>query len=219
MRTCIAILLWCGLLLKAGALPTAERTEGDLSAQAVLARPCILVTTTGQLPLAYSGMARVFASPNLLGDVQREYARQLPPGQKPEFVIEQTAPGTYQYVNREGHESNIREVHRAEHEGPVTELVLHTSGRRFFGRFEAVVHVAVFPLPQNQLGYTAIVHAYPENGLSRFLARHLGWVERYFHSKTRDIEVLSTRLGEALCASAVAFRPADETWPGPRSVR
>ena len=52
MRTCLAVILWCGLLLKAGALPTAERTEGDVSAQAVLARPCILVTTTGQLPLA-----------------------------------------------------------------------------------------------------------------------------------------------------------------------
>ena len=202
----------------APALPTADRISSDAGAEAVLARRCIVVTTTGQLALAYAGMARAFASPDLLGDLQREYAHQLPAGEQPEFIIQQTSPGSYHYVNRLGQESFIREVHRAEHAGPVTELVLHAWGRRFFGRYEAVIHVAVYPVEPGELGYTAVVHAYPENGVSRFLARHLGLVERYFRSKTAEIEALSSRLGAALCAPELALSPPGETRPGPGSA-
>ena len=211
----IIALWWGGAAL---ALPTPERIAGDTGSVAVLARPCIVVHTTGRMDLAYSGMARAFASPDLLGDMQREYALQLPAGEQPEFVIQQQTPGSYHYVNRLGQESFIREVHRAEHEGPVTELVLHTWGRRFFGRYEAVIHIAVQPGEGPDLDYQAVVYAYPENGVSRFLARHLGLVERYFRSKTAEIESLSVRLGAALCAPEVAVSPAGGTPPAPRSV-
>ena len=218
MRRCILLLvvLWSGGA--AWALPTVDRIASDTGAVAVLAQRCIVVTTTGQLALAYAGMARAFASPDLLGDLQREYAHQLPAGEQPEFVIRQTAPGFYHYVNRHGQESFIREVHRAEHAGPVTELVLHAGGRRFFGRYEAVIHVAVYPVEPGELGYTAIVHAYPENGVSRFLARHLGLVERYFRSKTEEIEALSSRLGAVLCAPDLAFSPAGGRSSAPGSA-
>ena len=202
----ILFILLSGVLV-AEALPTVERADEE--SRRVLALPCIVVTTTGRMDLAYSGMARAFASPDLLGDVQREYARQLPVGEQPEFVIEQVATGSYHYVNREGQESFIREVHRGEHEGPVTELALHTWGRRFFGRYEAVIHVAVRPAGARHVEYTAVVYAYPQNGVSRFLARHLGLVERYFRNKTDEIEQLSVKLGAALCATDVALHVSE----------
>lgn len=218
MRHALALIIALCFCRAVQALPTQERIAGDTGSVAVLARPCIVVTTTGRMDLAYAGMARVFASPDLLGDMQREYAQQLPAGEQPEFVIHQQAPGSYHYVNRLGQESFIREVHRGEHEGPVTELVLHTWGRRFFGRYEAVIHIAVQPGEGPELGYRAVVYAYPENGVSRFLARHLGLVERYFRSKTAEIESLSVRLGAALCAPEVAVRSSNETSPGPGTV-
>lgn len=187
------------------ALPTPLRVEGDADARAVLSRPCIVVTATGHVELPYNGLARAFASENLLGNLQREYALQLPAGEEPEFVIVQTQPGHYHYVNRVGQESYLREVHRHAHEGPTTELVLHTWGQRFFGRFEAVIHVAVRPDGEGRTAYDAVVYAWPDNGVSRFLARHLGLVERYFRSKTREMEALSTRIGAALCASPMAL--------------
>ncbi len=186
------------------ALPTQLRVQEDADARAVLSRPCIEVTATGRVELPYEGLARAFSSENLLGDLQREYTRQLPAGERPEFVIVQTQPGLYHYVNRSGQESHIREVHRGAHEGPITELVLHTWGKRFFGRFEAVIHVAVRPDEAGGVTYDALVYAWPDNGVSRFLARHLGLVKQYFRSKTREIEALSTRIGAALCASPLA---------------
>lgn len=206
MRGFLIIVLLTWAWLEAPAQSVGALTAGDPAASAVLEHPCIVVTTTGQMALAYTGMARAFASPDLLGNIQREYAHQLPPGEQPEFVIQQTAPGSYHYVNQHGQESHIREVHRAERTGPATDLVLHTWGRRFFGRYEAVIHVCVFPVAEQQLGYRTVVHAYPENGVSRFLARHLGLVERYFRSKTAELETLSIRLGDALCAPEVLTR-------------
>ena len=204
----ILLVLWlCGWAwVAAPAQTTADLVAGDAEARAVLGRSCIVVTTTGQMAVAYAGMARAFAAPDLLGDLQREYARQLPPGEQPEFVIEQTAPGLYHYVNRHGQASYIREVHRAARGESATELVLHTWGKRFFGRYEAVIHVTVTAGTERDLGYATVVYAYPENGMSRFLARHLGLVERYFRSKTAELEALSVRLGDALCAPEVAHR-------------
>jgi hypothetical protein len=185
----------------AQSLPTAERVADCAEALTLLGKHCIVVSATGTVAVGYAGLARAFRSPDLLGSVQREYARQLPECESPEFTIQQRAPGDYYYVNREQHASFIREIHRAEHEGPVTELVLLARGRRFFGDFEALIHIGVAPL-DDRLRYEAKVYAYPEAHLMRFLARHLGLVERYFRRKTRDIEALSTRIGVSLCGPA-----------------
>ncbi len=201
MRWIIAFI--CILVSAAYALDTADRIGGDAAARRVLDRNPIRVETRGAAPIAYSDAVRMFESPSLLADVQAEYARLLPPGEKPEFVITQTAPDAYHYVNKSGQETDIRELHRAEHEGPATEVVFHAKGRRFFGEFQAVIHIAASPRAAGEgIEYIARVYAYPENSVSRFFARHLRLVHLFFNSKTAEIEQLSVRISQGLARRA-----------------
>lgn len=179
------------------AMDTAERVTHHAEARRILALKPILVETCGEVEIPYEEAVRIFASPTLLEDVQAEYARLLPPGEKPEFVIVQTAPGQFHYVNRHGQETWIFELHRGEHEGPTTEVVYYARGRRFFGNFEAIIHISAEPSKAG-VAYRARVYAYPENAFSRFIARHLRIVHLFFHSKTNEIENLSVKIGRRL---------------------
>jgi hypothetical protein len=200
----VAAGLVCG---SAFALDTAARVGADADARRVLEQNPICVETRGELPIDYAGAVRLFSSPTLLADVQAEYARLLPPGAKPEFVITQTAPNAYHYVNRLGQETHIRELHRGEHEGPTTEVVYYARGRRFFGDFHAVIHIGAEPRGEG-LAYRARVYAYPENAVSRFVARHFGLVQLFFRNKTAEIEKLSIRIAKGLLGCTAFERAA-----------
>ncbi len=203
-----AILAWLLAAHVVVALDTDARVGDHEAARRVLARNPIRVEARGEVPIAYADAVRMFASPTLLADVQVEYARLLPPGEKPEFVITQTAPDAFHYVNKSGQETEIRELHRGEHEGPTTEVVYHAKGRRFFGDFQAVIHIAAAPSGEG-ITYTTCVYAYPENSVSRFFARHLRLVHLFFNSKTAEIEKLSIRISEGLARRNAAWEQAD----------
>lgn len=200
---CLGVLLVLGGSHAASALDTAARIGADAAAKRVLAHNPIRVETRGQVSVPYANAVKMFSSPTLLADVQVEYARLLPPGQQPEFVITQTDSNGYFYVNRSGEQTVIRELHRGEHEGPITEVLFYAKGRRFFGEFEAVIHIGA--VPENEgIGYTARVFAYPENSISRFFARHLRLVQLFFHRKTAEIETLAVRISQGLTRTDVA---------------
>jgi hypothetical protein len=208
-------MMCCVLAGPALALDTAVRVGADEAAQRVLARNPIRVEARGSVPIAYPDAVRMFSSTSLLADVQAEYARLLPAGETPEFVISQTSPVDYHYVNRSGQETAIRELHRAEHEGPVTEVVFHARGRRFFGEFEAVIHIGAAPA-EDGIRYTTRVYAYPENAFSRFFARHLRLVKLFFHNKTEEIEKLAVRISQSLGRAELAgITPGVQTSRGP----
>lgn len=199
------VYLWFAMAGVCSALDTVARVGGDAAAARVLEKNPIRVEAKGSVPIAYADAVRMFASPTLLADVQAEYARLLPEGEEPEFVITQTSPVDYHYVNKSGQETAIREVHRAEHEGPTTEVVFHAKGRRFFGDFQAVIHIAARPAEAGT-DYTTRVYAYPENSVSRFFARHLRLVKLFFNSKTEEIEKLSIQISRALTRTDVAAK-------------
>lgn len=203
---------WVWVLLftvrSVAALDTGARVGDHEAARRILARNPIRVEAQGEVPIAYSLAVRLFASPSLLADVQDEYARLLPPGEKPEFVITQTAPDTFYYVNKSGQETEIRELHRGEHDGPTVEVVYHAKGRRFFGDFQALIHIVAEPR-DGGTAYTTRVYAYPENSVSRFFARHLRLVHLFFNSKTVEIEKLSIRISEGLARRKSVWEQAD----------
>jgi hypothetical protein len=201
MRAALLLVLAFVWTVAASGMDTAARVAGDADGERVLARRPIKVQASGHLDVPYLQAMRMLSSTSLLADVQAEYARLLPPGEAPEFVITQAGPAEYFYVNKSGQESHIRELHRAEHDGPVTEVVFYTKGRRFFGEFEAVIHIAARPQGEGA-AYETEVFAYPQNAFSRFFARHLRLVSLYFHSKTDEIEDLSVRICRALCGGA-----------------
>lgn len=167
------------------------------AAAELLALNPIRVRTGGQVNVPYAEAAQLLSSPTILADVQAEYARMLPRGERPEFVITQLGPSTYHYVNRAGQETRIEELFRAEFEGPRSQIAFYAAGRRFFGPFRALIVISAWPAAAG-LAYEAEVYAYPEYAVSRFFARHLGLVERFFRYKTAEIEHRAVRIGTSL---------------------
>ena len=203
-------------MIGAGAAPAAPRLETaplvqhDDASAALLDRKYIHVEAEGGVEIVFADAMLAFMRENLLDDVQQAYAELLPEGEEPEFEIQQASAGRYFYENRKGEKSFITEVcRRVEPSGEMT-LVFHVRGKRFFGTFESLVHIEVRAAAETPTAYRVAVYAYPHNGLSRFLARHLNLVERYFHSKTDAMVKLVTRIGHRLCAGGEA-PAADET--------
>jgi hypothetical protein len=152
---------------------------------------------TGLVEVAFRDAVILFERVNLLDDVQAAYAQRLGEGEKPEFVIAQESTNRWSYVNKSGHESVIQELHRAiQTNGNNAAVVYYTEGERFFGKFRAIIEVLVQPAGEGDASrYEVAVYAYPVNSFSRFFARHLGVVDRFFRDKTREI----TQLAVTIC--------------------
>lgn len=169
-------------------------------AGALLSKHTIPVHRRGTLAIDPADACALLARTNLLELVQQQYARQLPAGQVPEFVVRNTGTNTYAYVNRHGHRSAVTEVGRLQLADDGFAILFYMSGERDFGMFESLAYVTVARAATvGHCRYEVVVHAYPHGRVRRFIARHLGLVDRYFRDKTLEMEALVTDLCQALC--------------------
>jgi hypothetical protein len=193
------------ILLVSAALPvlaldsqqTRTLVSDDLS-RALLGKEFIYAETGGTVPVRIGSAISILQQPSFLTGVQEEYEKMLPPGKRPEFTVQQSATNTWFYINKEQERTDIAEV-AGRMTGPDTfDLAYFTQGRRFFGVYQALIHIRLTG-DGTSTGYTVAVYAYPENGFSRFFARHLQLVEKYFCSKTGEISELAVRISTRLC--------------------
>lgn len=200
----IIILTMAALAL--GALPAAasllDQLVADPRARSVLDAHFIPCRSTGEVGVAIGELVQLFSHSNLVDHIQSEYARQLPAGEQPEFVVQPDGTNRWHYVNKSGHRSEIHELARASDErtGEV-EVIYYSRGRRFFGDFRALIQVRITGGAAGRSRYAAEVWAYPESALPRFFARHLGLVESFFRDKTRELTELSVRICDGLVAA------------------
>ncbi|MDF7808180.1 hypothetical protein P4E94_12075 [Pontiellaceae bacterium B12219] len=155
--------------------------------------------TSGSVPVDFSQALTVFSQPNFLSNVQTAYNELITDDGTPEFNIRQTAENTYFYVNRHGERTDISEVMRGASSDKTFAIIFYSSGRRSFGKFQALIHVQITDCGDLGVHYTAAVYAYPENAFSRFFARHLGLVDRYFKKKTTHLTEMITVITCSLC--------------------
>jgi hypothetical protein len=174
-------------------LVAAGEANDDPSVAALLARRCIEVPTSGCVTGSFARLQELLARTNLLSLIQDAYARQLPPGAKPEFVVHQTGSNTFAYVNRHDEHCAIREVERRADGTQAFSAGYYVEGERFFGRFESYVHIVVSN-QTDRLRFQADVHAWPHNAVIRLLIRHVPPVERYFREKTGELSTLACRV-------------------------
>jgi len=160
---------------------------------ALLQRKMVRLQSSGQADLAFRIAVEIIHDDDFLFALQQAYAMLLPEGEQPEFTVKQTAPGQYAYVNRDGEQTQITEVHRVASPECV-ELYIFSEGDRFFGRFEALTAISVTPLETDQVDWQVKVYAYPHNLFSRLIAR-TGAVNRFFRSKTDEITDLAVQIG------------------------
>jgi hypothetical protein len=170
----------------------------DALSRELLEKKVICAETDGTVPVDIQSAISILQQPSFLTNVQKEYARMLPPGKRPEFAVQQSSARTWFFINGHQERTDITEV-----AGRVTgvdqfDLAYYTQGRRFFGCYQALIHIRLTG-DGNSTRYTVAVYAYPENGFSRFFARHLNLVENYFRSKTGEISELAVRISTRLC--------------------
>lgn len=197
-------LFWIMLALGAGpaAASLLDQLATDPHARSVLDAHHIPCQSTGEVSVAIGELVRLFSHSNLVDHIQSEYARQLPAGERPEFVVKPDGSNRWHYVNKSGHRSEIHELARAsDARAGVVEVIYYSRGRRFFGDFRALIHVRIVGEGSGASRYTAAVWAYPESALPRFFARHLGLVESFFRDKTRELTELSVRICDGLVAT------------------
>jgi hypothetical protein len=173
-------------------LPEHIRSHADVSG--LLERKVVTLQATGRAALAYEIALDMIRADDFLHALQVAYAEMLPEGQSPEFTVQQTAPGKYAYVNRDGEHTTITEIHREIHPGHI-DLFIFSTGDRFFGSFEALTAITVKSTDvDHEVDWAVRVYAYPRNVLSRLVAR-TGVVNRFFRSKTHDITQLAIQIG------------------------
>jgi hypothetical protein len=159
---------------------------------ALLAKRPIHVHVAGQVDAPFGRAAAMFLDDGVLADVQAAYARQLPPGETPEFVVHQLAPGLYSYVNKDRQRSEVRELYKALGADDALNAAYLAQGKRFFGRFEALIHLYARPTDDGAVAYDLNVYARPDSALCRMIGR-LPPVQRFFAAKTREVADLSAR--------------------------
>jgi hypothetical protein len=194
----LLILLVPVLSLAAIQAPETSTLVSDDLSLVLLNKKFISAETDGTVPVPLRKAVDVLNHPDFLARVQNEYEKLLPPGKRPEFKVEQSPDGTWFYINKYGERTDIRQVAGQKTGTGSFDLAYYTQGRRFFGFYQALIHIRLTGTGDST-DYTVAVYAYPENGFSRFFARHLQLVEKYFRSKTGEISQLAVQISTRLC--------------------
>jgi len=196
----VYVLLFASLIVSsAQALDTLSLLGDGPSRTLLVMKKPIYAETTGSVPVKFPDALVVFEQPDLLQSVQDAYCELIAENGKPEFTIEQTSTNTYFYINRKNERTDITEVLRERTSETAVDVIYYSVGERFFGKYEAVIHVQITDDDGEHTHYTASVYAYPENAFSRFFARRLGLVERFFRNKTSEMTGLITQITYNLC--------------------
>ena len=201
MRGCLLfILLMLSMPVFALNTPETKALVSDELSCELLAKDYIYAETGGTVPVRIDLVTSVLQDPAFLTHVQDEYEKTLPDGKCPEFSIQQSAPNTWFYINQKRERTDITEVAERMNGADTFDLAYYTQGRRFFGSYQALIHIRLTGTG-NSTDYAVAVYAFPENGFSRFFARHLPLVERYFQSKTVEISGVAAQISTRLCNS------------------
>ena len=175
------------------ALDAAALLEGRPEA-ALLEKNCIRADVGGVLPVRFETATKWLSQPDLIQQIQREYRKTVSKDGTVDFPIVGTGNGTYFYVNEKKQRTDLSELYRGQTSGTTFDLAYLAEGRRYFGKYETLIHIHVVDAGVAGTIYTASIHAYPRNPLVRFFARRKGKVEHYFQRKSLLIARVSTRI-------------------------
>ena len=185
----IALGLACG---HAFALDTAALVDGH--AAELLEKKCIVTETGGVLPAQFHAVARYLSNPDLVQCIQGEYRRSVSTDGTIDFPIVGNGDNTYYYINEKNQRTDLTELYRRQTSDSTFDLAYHAAGKRFFGKYEVLIHIRAIDAGPAGTIYLASVYAYPHNGPMRFFARRFSTVERYFQRKTRVIARVSNKI-------------------------
>ena len=200
LRCCLVLyVLWPLSGAAAQPLDTMALLDEGPSRTLLEGKKPIYAETSGRVPVNYSQALEILQQPGFMNNVQEAYTNLIDEDGTPEFTIQQTSANCYFYVNRKWERTDITEIMRRNTSADRFDIILYSTGQRFFGNYEALIHVRVKADGEGASTYVAAVYAYPENAVSRFFARHLGLVDRYFRKKTVHMTDMITTITCSLC--------------------
>ena len=166
----------------------------DDPAAKFLEKKCIRTESSGVLPARFDAVACYLSQPDLVQRLQGEYRRSVSKDGTMDFPIVENGNNSYYYINEKDQRTDLFELYRGQTSDSMFDLVYYAKGKRYFGKYEVLIHIRAIDAKPAGTIYTASVHAYPHNGLMRFFARRFGTVERYFQRKTRIINRVSNKI-------------------------
>ncbi len=180
-----------------------EHLPSGSKAAAVLDRKSIDVAASGQVQADFHTAMKLFLREDMMELVQAQYAAMLPAGESPRFSLVQTSPGVYSYTNRDQETSEIVECFKIVDESGEFQLLYLTHGERFFGRFEALIHIQAKPAATpGATDFTVQIHACPQNRVSRAIITRLPVVPWYFRRRTHEMVKVGSAISTELCRQA-----------------
>jgi len=180
------------LTVSAHALDTVALVDGP--AAALLEKKCIRTDVGGVLPVRFDAAVGVLDQPDLILHIQEAYRASVSKERTRDLPIVGTDDGAYHYTNEKNHRTDFFELYREQTSATSFDLIYLANGKRFFGKYEVLIHIRVVDAKPAGTLYIAEIHAYPRNAALRFFARRLGTVERYFQRKTHLIAGISSQL-------------------------
>lgn len=196
MKRRVGQLIAAALILATGsvfALDAAALLEGYPEAS-LLEKNCIRTDVGGVLPVRFETVVKWLSQPDLIQQIQREYRRTVSKDGTVDFPIVGTGNGTYHYVNEKKQRTDISELCRRRTSATTFDLAYLAEGKRYFGKYETLIHIHVVDAGAAGTIYTVSIHAYPRNPLVRFFARRKGKAEEYFRRKALLIARISTKI-------------------------
>ncbi len=174
------------------ALNTAALVDG--SAAVLLEKNCIRTEIGGVLPVRFDAAVHYLNQPDLVQRIQGEYRCSVSKDGTVDFPIVGTGNGAYHYVNEKNQRTDLFELYRRQTSDTSFDLIYCARGKRYFGKYEVLIHIRTVDAEAAGTLYIAEIHAYPSNAALRFFARRFGTVERYFQRKTRLIAQVSHKI-------------------------
>ncbi|WP_372807772.1 hypothetical protein [Pontiella sp.] len=185
-------------------LGTADLLD-DAEAKALLEKKCIRFGTSELLPIPFETACKTLEQPDLLKAVQEEFARSVSENGQVDFPVFDDGGGKYHYINEKGHRTDIKELYRKKTDDHSFDYIVWATGKRFFGRYDVVVHLQIVDAGALGIAYSVSTHAYPHNWLTRFSARKVAPTKKYFAGKMKLVSYIAREVGIGLC-QAEAFR-------------
>lgn len=192
------LLQFSALLLTIGtfAQSTAQLLTNS-AGQDVLQKKCIRLGTSEILPVQFETACTVLKQQDLLPAIQEEFIRTISEDGKVDFPVFGNGPAYY-YINEKDQRTDIVELYRKQTDEHSFNYIVMANGKRFFGKYDVVIHLQVVDAGPAGIVYSVKVHAYPYNWLTR-TSHKIGLTRSFFKNKMKLISWVAREVGTGLC--------------------
>jgi hypothetical protein len=187
----------CLFAFSAYALNTVDLVSNP-DAKEILKKKCIRLGTSELLPINFDTACKALEQPQIVQAMQDEFCRKISKNGEVDFPVFQLTTNTYYYVNEDGKRTDIKELYKKQTDEHSYDYIVQASGKRFFGKYDVIVHLQIVNAGDAGIIYSVNVHAWPHNWLTRS-SHKIGLTKKFFKKKMRLISWVAREVGTGLC--------------------